>query len=122
MFYMADNHDYLPLRDYVVPAGGVVKGELIHRQNCYCFVHNDADEDDEVVIVAKCERVRADKATGTGNAIISGDKLYWNAATDTVSPTNGGADIFVGWAVENAGTAEEDVLMNFDGRLNEDVV
>jgi predicted RecA/RadA family phage recombinase len=120
-FLMRDNMDYLPIRDYTVSGAAVVKGQLVAKQDCYGFCMIDGAIGDEVVLVTKCERVLATKSTGTGNAIVSGDKLYQNTTNDEVSSTKGVGDIFVGWASEDASASATTVLMNFDGRLSADI-
>lgn len=113
-------------------AAAVTKGTAAVRQDVFGFYFfsydpNNPDLDnDEVTFIYRMRQVLADKAAGTGEAIISGDRLYYYPATDTVSPnavgTAGTDYYFCGWAKKNAGTSESTVLMNFDGTRYDEAI
>lgn len=126
-FRSKDNVIYDELWD-VIPAGAaasVAHGTAAVRQDVFGFYYTtNLTAGDEVVFIYKNRQVEADKRVGTGEAIISGDKLYYYPTTDNVSPTatgTAGTDYyFCGWAKKNASTTATKVLMNFDGtRYNE---
>ena len=119
MFYPKDALIYNEARD-VVPAALVTKGQSQIRENVFGFYFfSTLAIGDEVTFVYKMRQVLSDKRTGTGEAIVSGDRLYYYPATDDVSPVAIGVlgtdYYFCGWAKENAGADVETVLMNFDG-------
>lgn len=130
-FEPKDNHIYDELRDVEV-SSAVTKGQAVVRQDVFGFYLNAITATDitnsrnEVAFIYRMRQVEADKATGTGEAIISGDKLYYYPATDTVSPTASGTAgtdyYFCGWAKESATATASTVLMLFDGtRYNENI-
>ena len=96
-------------------AAAVAKGAAVVRQDVFGFYFNAitaadiTDGNDEVAFIYRMRQVLADKATGTGEAIVSGDRLYYYPATDTVSPTATGVAgtdyYFCGWAKKSAALA-----------------
>ena len=116
----------------VAPAAAVAKGEAAVRQDVfgfYFFASDPNDEDldtDETTFIYRMRQVLADKATGTGEAITSGDRLYYYPANDNVSPTatgTAGTDYyFCGWAKKDATTSDTTVLMNFDGTRYDEAI
>ena len=130
-FRQKDDHIYDELKDVVVLAA-VTTGEAAVRQDCFGFYLYDvtaadiANSRNEVTFIYRMRQVLADKATGTGEAIISGDRLYYYPALDTVSPTatgTAGTDYyFCGWAKESASATAITVLMNFDGTRYDEAI
>jgi hypothetical protein len=118
-FKPRDNVIYDELRD-VEPATAVNKGDGAIRQDVFGFYIKDRESSgEEVVFIYRMRQVEADKVTGTGEAIISGDRLYYYPAQLAVSPVATGVVgtdyYFCGWAKESAGANVDSVLMNFDG-------
>ena len=129
-FRSKDPEIYDELYDVLVAggAGAVLHGTPAVRQDVFGFYYfTNPAAGAEVTFIYRQRQVRADKATGTGEAILSGDKLYYIVATGLVSPNNGGGIAgtnyyFCGWAKENAGADVDDVLMNFDGTRYDEAV
>jgi hypothetical protein len=123
-FRSKDNMIYDELWD-VVPAGAassVQHGVGAVRQDVFGFYYStNLSAGDEVTFIYRQRQVLSDKVTGTGEAIISGDRLYHIVAQNAVSPNIpvggvAGTDYyFCGWAKKNAGANVDEVLMNFDG-------
>lgn len=90
-------------------------------QDCFGFWLVGGDNGDEITFIYRMRQVEADKATGTGEDILAGDRLYYYPGTDVVSPNavgNHGVDYyFCGWAKKDADAAALVVLMNFDGTM-----
>lgn len=130
-FEPKDDHIYDELWDVEV-AAAVTKGEAAVRQDCFGFYLNAITATDitnsrnEVAFIYRMRQVLADKASGTGEAIVSGDRLYYYPALDTVSPTatgTAGTDYyFCGWAKKSATATATTVLMNFDGTRYDEAV
>jgi hypothetical protein len=109
---------------YDVQATGVHKGDSAVRQDVFGFYIKRAESAlEEIAFIFKMRQVIANKKTGTGEAIISGDKLYYYSADDLVSPvSNYPTSYFCGWARKSAGANDTTVLMEFDGtRYNENI-
>lgn len=105
------------------PAAAIVKGQGVLKQDVFGFylkaTETDTPADEEIAIIYRCRQVTALKRTGTGEAIIAGDRLYYYPSDERVSPVAVGAAgtdyYFCGWAKEDAASSDIDVLMNFDG-------
>jgi hypothetical protein len=107
---------------------GVVKGDAAVVQDVFGFYAKDLEETgEEIAFIYRCRQVEAQKATGTGQSISAGDRLYYIVATKKVSKTpgstlHGSSYYFCGWAKRDATANATTVLMNFDGtRYNEDL-
>lgn len=124
-FHWADNVIYDELRN-VQPATAVEKGDCGVRQDCAGFWVTDLDANAAGPFIYRCRQVIANKVTGTGENILAGDRLYYIVAQDAVSPGNTGVagvdSYFVGWAKEDAGEDDTEVLMNFDGTRYDQLV
>jgi hypothetical protein len=130
-FEPKDNNIYDELWDVTV-AAAVTKGQAVVRQDVFGFYFTAVTADDitnsnnEVAFIYRMRQVLADKATGTGEAIVSGDRLYYYPANDNVSPTatgTAGTDYyFCGWAKKSVAAATTTVLMNFDGTRYDEAV
>ena len=92
-------------------AGAVVAGEFktIGEVNAFALVDGLAAE--PVVYITK-GRAKAEKNGAL--AVNAGDALYWNAGNGNVDKT--GTGVLVGYAKEDAATADTHVVMNFDGQ------
>lgn len=119
-FHWKDDVIYDELRD-VTPTSGlaVEKGDVDVQQDCAGFWVCDLAAGVSGTFIYRCRQVRALKKIGTGQAILAGDRLYYDVSDGHVSPTPTGVagtdSYFVGWAKEDAGADVLDVLMNFDG-------
>ena len=132
-FIQKDNAIFDELREVEV-AAAVTKGQATVIQNVFGFYHNDVTVDDitddrnEVTFIYRCRQVQADKLTGTGEAILKGDRVYATLASSfqsiTANPTGtAGTDYyFCGWAKKDGAAGDSTVLINFDGtRYDEDI-
>ncbi len=135
MLFSKDNIIYDELWDVEAPTG-TLKGHAAVVQDVLGFYVKAAESNnEEVCFVYRDRQVEATKRTGTGEAILAGDKLYayrlgvaaWTVPQDVVvSPvatgTAGTDYCFCGWAKKDASALETTVLMNFDGtRYNETI-
>lgn len=125
-FEWKDTDQYDDLWDAVISGSAVVKGEPVVKQDSFGFYMNDGAVGDEVIILYTCRQVTANKKTGSGEAILSGDRLYYFPATNNVSPNKGvtpGTDYYYcGTAKKDAGASAATVDMRFDGtRYDENV-
>lgn len=126
IFLWKDNVIYDELWD-VLPGTAVEAGDPAVKQDVFGFYVKDRESaGEEVVFIYRCRQVLAAKKVGTGEAILSGDKLYYHTADQKVSPSPsanpGVTSYFCGWAKKDAGALETEVLMNFDGtRYSENI-
>lgn len=129
MLFAKDVTIYDELWDIEGPTG-TLKGHAALMQECLGFYVKDAESNnEEISFVYRCRQVEANKRTGTGEAILAGDRLYayrvngataWTTPQDVeVSPVATGVQgtdyKFCGWAKKDAAAADTTVLMNFDG-------
>lgn len=126
VFHWKDDVIYDELRN-VIPAGPAVrKGDIAVRQDVAGFWVTDLAVGEAGTLIYRCRQVRALKKIGTGQAILAGDRLYYDVSDGHVSPTPTGVagvdSYFVGWAKEDADEDVTDVLMNFDGTRYDQLV
>jgi hypothetical protein len=127
-FLWKDNVIYDELWN-VEPAAAISAGDAAVVQDVFGFYIKDRESaGEEVCFVYRCRQVEADKAIGTGNDILAGDRLYYVVATGLVQPTPPAGGVFgvdyyfCGWAKKDAPASYTTVLMNFDGtRYNENL-
>jgi predicted RecA/RadA family phage recombinase len=131
VFNPKDVHIYDELLD-ITPAAAVAQGDAVVIQDVFGFYLVDVTTEDianarnEVAFVYRMRQVEVAKMTGTGEAIQSGDKIYYqiSGAAVTANPVGvAGTDYyFCGWAKKNASASASVVLINFDGtRYNENI-
>jgi hypothetical protein len=122
-FYCADNQAqaYQELWDEV-PGAVRAKGFAYVVNDVFGFLMTAAlTVLDEVTFIYRNKQVRADKLTGTGEAISHGQKVYATLGSNfqsvTANPTGTiGTDYyFVGIAKKDAGANEATVLIDFWG-------
>lgn len=111
---------YDELYDVEAPLGTEKKGDALVVQDVLAFYVKDAESaGEEISVVYRDRQVEAVKKTGTGEAILAGDRLYHYPTVKKVSPNKSGTYgvdyMFCGWAKRDAGALETVVLMNFDG-------
>ena len=126
MFIWKDDVIYDELWD-VIPATAVVTGQAAVIQDVFGFyIKRREAVGEEICFIYRCRQVLADKLTGTSQAILAGDRLYYIVAQAAVSPTPVGVAgtnyYFCGWAKEDAAADVETVLMNFDGTRYDEAV
>jgi len=132
-FEPKDNDIYDELWDVEV-AAAVTKGFGAVIQDVFGFYFNAVtaaditDGNDEVAFIYRMRQVEADKVTGTGEAIVRGDRVYATLASNfqniTANPVGvAGTDYyFCGWAKKSAGASDSTCLINFDGtRYDENI-
>lgn len=119
-FLAREGHIYDELWDTDALSAATLKGDCRIKQDVFGFYAKDAESaTEEICFIYRMRQVLAKKLTGTGEAILAGDRLYYIVALDAVSPTVQGVigtnSYFCGWAKKDAGENEATVLMNFDG-------
>ncbi len=124
---MKDNQIYDELWEAVPGNTTTEKGDAVLRQDTFGFYMKDSESTtEEVIIVYRCRQVLATKVTGTGEAIISGDRLYYIVASDAVSPnatgTAGTDYYYCGTAKKGATASATTVLMRFDGTRYDEAI
>lgn len=119
-FFVRDNQIYDELLDVEAASINTAKGDAAVVRDTFGFYGKKAEDvAEEIVFIYRCRQVEANKKTGTGEAILAGDRLYYIVASDLVSPNYAGTEgvnfYFCGWAKEDAAANDATVLMNFDG-------
>ena len=130
-FKILDLREYNELRGHttavpVVEGVGVIKGSVFTYLLAGRSQENIDNGMTDITPIYKSRQTRARKRTGTGEAIESGDKIYFYPGTNTVSAvatgTAGTDYYFCGWAKESALAADTTFKMEFDGtRYTEDI-
>lgn len=120
-FEWKDDVIYDELWDVIIAGAAVTKGDPAVVQDVFGFYAADGAIGDEIAFIYRCRQVLADKVTGTGEDIISGERVYYIVASNAISANPGaviGTDYyFCGWAKEDASASATTVLINFDGSL-----
>jgi len=113
-----DNQIYDELRD-IAPVAAVEKGDVAVRQDVAGFWITDLAATIKGGFIYRCRQVRVPKRTGTGEAFLAGDRVYYYPAEELASPaavgTAGTDYYFVGWAKDDAPASASTVLVNWDG-------
>ena len=114
----------------VEPGVTALNGYGMRRQEVFGFVIKDNESaTEDMALLYNCKQVEADKRVGTGEAIVSGDRLYAYPKTAGIAFTTpqdwevspvatGTVDtdfVFCGIAKFNAGANAEKVILNFIG-------
>lgn len=125
MIYPRDNVIYDELFNEEVAAARV-KGQVEVIQDVFGFWFTDVAAGAEGTFIYRMRQVVADKAQGTGEAILAGDRVYYIVATGLVSATAVGVagtdSYFCGWAKRDATAAQAQVWMNFDGTRYDEAI
>jgi hypothetical protein len=121
IFEPKDTIDYQHVWDAVPGDITIVKGDPAIKQDVFGFWLKDCETiTEEVCFIWKMRQVEAEKIVGTGEAILSGDHLYYIVAQKKVSPTISGTfgvdSYYCGTALRDAAASDTVVLMDFDGR------
>jgi hypothetical protein len=114
--YLADIV-YSDIRDVVVSGSAVTKGKVAKIQDVLGFYLTDGEVGAEVTFVTQAKQAIADKDTGTGEEIVSGDKVYTHPTTGKTSATKGSGYLYSGTAKETVTANATTVLIEFDGTL-----
>lgn len=96
----------------VTLTAAVVAGEFGTRNEVNGFYVVDGAIGDAATFITKCRKTKAAKVTGTAWA--GGEAVYWVNATSNVSTAG---DILIGYAAEDAASADTEGIINFDGTL-----
>lgn len=106
-----------------VPGALYVKGQAARVQDVFGFYLKEVQSlTEEVSFIYRCKVVEAQKRIGSaGEAILTGDKLYYYPSDEKVSAIASGVAgvdyFFCGWAKENASAAKTTVIQRFDGTM-----
>lgn len=119
MFIRQDNQDYKELLD-AIPSAAVVTGQAEQYQDVFGFWLYDNDSGEETTFITECRQVLADKLSGTGESISSGERVYAVVAEDfyvTANPTGtAGTDYYYCGIARETRTADQtQILIEFDG-------
>lgn len=125
MFYPKDTRVYTESYD-ITTAAAVSKGEPAQLRDVFGFYMISALINTLITFVYKMQQVEADKATGSGEAILALERVYYVVATGLVTAHpvgNFGVDYYYcGIAKFDASESAETVIIDFDGtRWDEDV-
>lgn len=111
-----------------IPATAVTVGQAAVVQDTFGFyVKAREAAGEEIAFIYRCRQVEADKLTGTGEAIVHGDRVYAVVAQNffvTANPVGvAGVDYYYcGTAKKDAAASAEKVLIRFDGtRYDENI-
>ena len=123
MIYLKDSTENISSMVLSTPSGGIIKGEVATINDAYGFAINTASDDvdnvnyaSKYVAVTYARQAYGVKATGSGAATFAaGDKVYYDTVAKQVTDTSSG-NIFIGYAKAAAGTSDDEVLIEFDGR------
>lgn len=120
VFLAVDNLIYDELFNVEAASIATEKGDAAVVEDTFGFYMKKAESaSEEITFIYRCRQVEAQKKTGTGEDIKSGERLYYIVASKKVSPNYSGSAgtdyYFCGWAKKDAGANEASVLMNFDG-------
>ena len=101
-----------------VESGGHNQYDIIKIQDTVCVVYFEASVayGDTFYPIYHCEKIMLTKLTGTGEAIVAGDKLYWsgvNGAGVSANYTSGWYWIAI--ATEDAAADDETVEADLKG-------
>lgn len=126
IFLWKDNIVYDELWN-VAPVIAVLAGDPAVVQDVFGFFIKDREAvGEEICFVYRCRQVEAAKVTGSGGAILAGDRLYFIVALNAVAPdpvgTAGVDSYFCGIAKKDAGASETTVLMAFDGTMYDQTI
>ena len=99
------------------PSGGVTAGEWKKVNDIVGFVFNDADVDEEYVLVYVCEKIMCTKIETAGSAFTVGDNVYFDAALATVTPTQAAGLWRIGVATEDAADDDDEVEIDLEGKV-----
>ena len=123
MFYLAQAQpvSYRELWD-IIPAAVVVKGQAAIVQDVFGFYLKNTEATtagEEICFIYWADQVWADKETGSGEEIYSGQEVYYNVGTGLVTAnpvgTIGTDYYFCGIAKRNAAADDDQVLIEFIG-------
>lgn len=98
-------------------SGGVVGGTLIHVNDIVGMVFDDADLDEEYVLVYVAEKIMVPKLEGAGSAFAIGDHVYYDDTLQTVTPIQAAGLWRIGVATEPADDDDDEVEIDLEGKL-----
>jgi predicted RecA/RadA family phage recombinase len=105
---------YVDIQDTTDGSTTHSKGALAAINNCVCFPLADVAVSSKFAAVLQADKVSALKKTET---IAAGQKLYWDNAASKVTAVDSTAGLpNIGYALEDAASADNTVVMYFDGR------
>jgi len=126
VFQIADLTIYDELPN-ITPLTSFNAGDAAIASDVLCFMLQSVDptgagapgEKTEGTAVYRCRQVIAQKKVGSGEACYPGQKLYFDPATNKVSPNKTGTAgtncYMCGWVKLAAGASATEVEMNYDG-------
>jgi len=105
---------YQALDNYTVPSGGCTKMGLTKIGDTVGFFYETKIAGADVTVVTQMDRVELAKKTGSGEAIAQGAKVYFEAASASLTGT-AGSNTLCGRCLKTAGADDTTVLVAFNG-------
>jgi len=106
--------NYIDIQDTTDGSTTYSKGELAAINNAVCFPLSDVAVSTKFAAVLIADKASALKKTET---IAAGQKLYWDNTASKVTAVDTTAGLpNIGYALEDAASADNTVIMYFDGR------
>lgn len=97
-------------------SAGYTSGEILKVQDTFGIVHEDAAYGEEFEFVYHIEKVIVDKLTGSGEAIVKGQRVYHSGVYGTgVTAVWQSGFYWIGIATENAGANVATVEIDLKG-------
>ena len=106
--------EYCDIQDTSGSSTTYDEGQLVAFNDMVAFVLSDTAASTKFAAVFKADKVSALKAT---EAMVAGQKLYWDDTNSVVTVTDTTAGLpNIGYVLEDAASGDNAVYMYFDGR------
>jgi hypothetical protein len=103
--------------DYTVPAAGVTAGAMDKIQDTVVVFAETKSEDDIVAAIYQADVILVPKISGTGYAIVQGEKVYYNDFVNKVVADTTSGNTLCGRCLVAAGADDTEVLIDFSGNI-----
>ena len=111
---------YNPI-EATAPSGGYTAGVLYKVGDCWTQAFSDVAAAAVGVMIVEANRTMVAKATGSGESITAGDRVYVNTTTKNVSKTKSSGDECVGYCTKDAGANDAKVEIALRGHESPDL-
>lgn len=98
----------------VAPGGGCIQGGMTQVEDTVGVYVTTEDAAEEVALIYHAEKIIVPKEAGTGLTFSKGQKIYYDAANNQVTPTAGVLE-WIGIATEDATAAATTVEIDLKG-------
>lgn len=96
------------------PTGGYTRGKMYAVENSHVVARQTVDAAASCLVALRGP-VWVDKVTGTGKSLAKGQKIYFVAASNAVSPSATGNTLLAATVLEAAAAADTSALITLDG-------